>query len=118
MFELAGNSETLFTSWIPNGWKLRRPDQRSGLPGMVLGHFHIASLDPDQRSGLGGKQTGQPGQQRARDCLGLASCPCQSSFTFDLNNSSSLASSDERSLAGGSPMTTNSRSPRLSMISS
>jgi hypothetical protein len=54
MFELAGNSGTLFTGWISNGWELKRPDQRLGLPGMVLGHFHIASLDPDQRSGLAG----------------------------------------------------------------
>jgi hypothetical protein len=31
---------------------VKLPDQRSGLPGKVLGHFHIASLDPDRRSGL------------------------------------------------------------------
>jgi hypothetical protein len=38
-------------------WSLvKLPDQRSGLPGEVLGRFHIASLDPDQRSELAGSR--------------------------------------------------------------
>ena len=35
---------------------MKLPDQRSGLPGEVLGRFHIASLDPDQRSELAGSR--------------------------------------------------------------
>ena len=35
---------------------VKLPDQRSGLPGEVLGRFHIASLDPDQRSELAGSR--------------------------------------------------------------
>jgi hypothetical protein len=29
---------------------------RAKLPGKVLGHFHIASLDPDKRAGLAGSR--------------------------------------------------------------
>ena len=36
--------------------RVRLSDQRSVLPGKVLGHFHIVSLDPDRRSGLAGSK--------------------------------------------------------------
>jgi hypothetical protein len=32
---------------LPSSQGVKLPDQRPGFPGKVLGHFHIASLDPD-----------------------------------------------------------------------
>jgi hypothetical protein len=36
--------------------RVKLSEQRSALPGKVLGHFHIASLDPDKMSGLAGSK--------------------------------------------------------------
>jgi len=41
-----------------------------GLPGKVLGYFHVASLDPDQRSGLAGSR---PVKLAPKQCLALES---------------------------------------------
>jgi hypothetical protein len=42
--------------FLPSSQGMKLPDQRLGLPGKVLGYFHIASLDPDSRSGLAGSR--------------------------------------------------------------
>jgi hypothetical protein len=36
--------------------RVKLSDQKSALPGKVLGHFHIASLDPDKTWGLAGSK--------------------------------------------------------------